>query len=198
MSSYAPLALACLLGFFALCLMIIRSTANTKRIDLTIQEITSISQMSMTIGLFLLAIGTFLGGVWANESWGRYWGWDPKETWALISVVVYAFVLHMRLIPGLKGTFAINLASVIAFSSIVMTSLPWLSFWRQCEHEGELNYSKSLEVGSEWLHDSLVYSYREKNQWKEHRKPIHKPNRPVHAKYFTTHQLCLAMGFSHH
>jgi len=78
--------------------------------------------MSMTIGVFLLAIGTFLGGVWANESWGRYWGWDPKETWALISVIIYAAVLHIRLVPGLRNPYTFNLASVIAFSSIIMTS----------------------------------------------------------------------------
>ena len=121
-SSYAPLALACLLGFLALNLMIFRNRSNADRIDLAIDEVTTISQMAMTIGLFLLSIGTFLGGVWANESWGRYWGWDPKETWALISIIVYATVLHMRLIPGLRGKYAINLASVLAFSSIVMTS----------------------------------------------------------------------------
>ncbi|MFN2262543.1 MAG: cytochrome c biogenesis protein, partial [Psychroflexus sp.] len=58
---------------------------------------------------------------WANESWGRYWGWDPKETWALISIIVYAFVIHMRFVPGLRGRFAFNWAAVIAFGSILMT-----------------------------------------------------------------------------
>ena len=60
-------------------------------------------------------------GMWANESWGRYWGWDPKETWALISIMVYAFVLHMRLIPGLKSNFAFTVASILSFGSIIMT-----------------------------------------------------------------------------
>jgi cytochrome c biogenesis factor len=59
--------------------------------------------------------------MWANESWGRYWGWDPKETWALISIMVYAFVIHMRLVPGLNGRWLFNLMSIIAFSSILMT-----------------------------------------------------------------------------
>ena len=59
--------------------------------------------------------------MWANESWGRYWGWDPKETWALISIMVYAFVIHMRLVPGLRGRFGFNLASILAFSSIIFT-----------------------------------------------------------------------------
>jgi cytochrome c biogenesis factor len=77
--------------------------------------------MTLIIGLYLLTIGTFLGGVWANESWGRYWGWDPKETWALVSVLIYAFVAHMRLVPGLKGNYLFNLMSLLAFSSIIMT-----------------------------------------------------------------------------
>ena len=78
--------------------------------------------MSMTLGLFILSVGTFLGGVWANESWGRYWAWDPKETWALISIIVYAIVLHMRLIPKLNNDLVVNIASTFAFFSIVMTS----------------------------------------------------------------------------
>ena len=80
-----------------------------------------INEMSMTIGLVMLTIGNFLGGMWANESWGRYWGWDPKETWALISIMVYAFVIHMRLIPGLKGNLTFTIASVLSFGSIIMT-----------------------------------------------------------------------------
>lgn len=77
--------------------------------------------MSLTVGLFLLTIGTFLGGIWANESWGRYWSWDPKETWAFISIIIYAFVLHIRLIPGLTGKFLFNLLSLLSFSSVIMT-----------------------------------------------------------------------------
>jgi ABC-type transport system involved in cytochrome c biogenesis permease subunit len=69
----------------------------------------------------MLTIGTFLGGVWANESWGRYWGWDPKETWALVSVLIYAFVLHMRLIPALSSFYTFNLATLVAIWSIIMT-----------------------------------------------------------------------------
>jgi len=86
-----------------------------------IKEITIINEMSLTVGLIMLTIGNFLGGMWANESWGRYWGWDPKETWALISIMIYAFVLHLRLIPGLRSRFTFNMLSVAAFASILMT-----------------------------------------------------------------------------
>ena len=69
----------------------------------------------------MLTIGNFLGAQWANESWGRYWGWDPKETWALVSIMVYAFVIHMRIVPSLRGVWSFNFASVVAFASILMT-----------------------------------------------------------------------------
>ncbi len=117
-SSYAPLALSALLGLLSLVFM----GWNESKFKPNIKELTYINELSMTIGLFLLSIGTFLGGIWANESWGRYWGWDPKETWALISIIIYATVLHLRFIPKLKGAYTFNLASVIAFFSIIMTS----------------------------------------------------------------------------
>ncbi len=69
----------------------------------------------------MLSIGTYLGGVWANESWGRYWGWDAKETWALVSIMVYALILHMRFIPFLRGNYAFNIASIFGFATIIMT-----------------------------------------------------------------------------
>ncbi len=75
----------------------------------------------MTIGLFLLTIGTSLGAIWANESWGSYWSWDPKETWALISIMVYVFILHMRLIPSLRGKYIFNVFSFLSILSILIT-----------------------------------------------------------------------------
>ena len=77
----------------------------------------------MILGLFFMTAGTFLGAIWANVSWGRYWGWDPKETWALISIVVYALVLHLRFVPLLKGKtdWGFNLLSVVSILSVLMT-----------------------------------------------------------------------------
>ena len=88
---------------------------------LHVAELTVVNELALTVGLIMLTIGNFLGGQWANESWGRYWGWDPKETWALISILIYAFVLHMRLVPGLRGKWIYSLTSVVAFASIMMT-----------------------------------------------------------------------------
>ena len=119
--SYGPFTLGMILGIVSLILMIFLTKKNKDIIKLKLKELTIINELSLTVGLIMLTIGNFLGGMWANESWGRYWGWDPKETWALISILIYAFVLHMRLIPKLRGNWLFNLMSIIAFASIMMT-----------------------------------------------------------------------------
>ena len=113
--SYGPLTLAVVLGAVALILMLFTNEKNKVKMNLNIQEITYINEMALTIGLVMLTIGNFLGGQWANESWGRYWGWDPKETWALISIMLYAFVIHARFVPALRGKWIYNLMSILAY-----------------------------------------------------------------------------------
>ncbi len=120
-ASYGPFTLAMMLGLVSLFLMIFTTEKNKERMKLSIQEITYINELALTVGLVMLTIGNFLGGQWANESWGRYWGWDPKETWALISIMVYAFVIHARFVPALRGLWMYNFMSVLAFASILMT-----------------------------------------------------------------------------
>jgi cytochrome c-type biogenesis protein CcsB len=120
-ASYGFIGLSAFLGIIVLILIVLRTKSNEERVTGFIDQLTTINQMSAMVGLYFLTVGTFLGGVWANESWGRYWGWDPKETWALITVVVYSFIAHMRLIPSLKGVFNYNIASVIGFASVLMT-----------------------------------------------------------------------------
>lgn len=117
-SSYGFFSLSALIGSIVLLLFILLKPSKSKKL---IKELSITNELSLTIGLFLIIIGTFLGGVWANETWGRYWGWDPKETWAFISIIVYAFVVHASLIPQLRGFFIFNFMSLIAFSSIIMT-----------------------------------------------------------------------------
>ncbi|WP_417444044.1 cytochrome c biogenesis protein CcsA [Joostella sp.] len=119
--SYGPFTLGMILGVVTLLLITFTTKKNKSKMELSIQELTIINELALTVGLVMLTIGNFLGGQWANESWGRYWGWDPKETWALISIMVYAFVIHMRLVPGLRGRWAYNFASILAFASIMMT-----------------------------------------------------------------------------
>lgn len=119
-ASYGFLGLCFMLGALTLLLFVFRSQKYPE-LDRTILTLHTINEMAMILGLAMLTIGNFLGGVWANESWGRYWGWDPKETWALISIVVYIIVLHARFIPKGNNPYVFASLSVIAFYSILMT-----------------------------------------------------------------------------
>src|SRR5450759_5127928 len=119
--SYGFLGLGAILGLITLILLSLSNDKNRDRIANTIDELTVINFKTLTLGLYFLTIGTFLGAVWANESWGRYWGWDPKETWSLISIIIYSIVIHSRRISGMKDIFTFNLLSLFAFSSVLMT-----------------------------------------------------------------------------
>ncbi|MBK9109660.1 MAG: cytochrome c biogenesis protein CcsA [Saprospiraceae bacterium] len=119
--SYGFLVLGALIGALNLILMILTTRNNKIRMDRVIDEMSYTSEMTIIGGLVMLSTGTYLGGVWANESWGRYWGWDAKETWALVSILIYSFILHMRLIPGLKSRYAYNTATLFGFASVMMT-----------------------------------------------------------------------------
>jgi len=113
--------LGSILSLLVLILYIMRGKEGNENIDRSIKELTNLSEMGLIIGLMLLTIGNFLGGVWANESWGRYWGWDSKETWAAVTILIYATVLHLRFIPSLKSNFIFNAATTWAYFSVLMT-----------------------------------------------------------------------------
>jgi cytochrome c-type biogenesis protein CcsB len=149
-ASYGPFALGMILGFVSLVLIFFTNDKNKAKMDLNIQEISYINEMALTIGLVMLTIGNFLGGQWANESWGRYWGWDPKETWALISIMVYAFVIHARFVPSLRGRWIFNLMSMFAFVSILFTYFG-VNFHLVGLHSYASGEAKSLD----WIYYSL-------------------------------------------
>lgn len=120
-ASYGFLGLGALLGFITLVLFILKNSSNERQISLSIKELNAINEMSLMIGLAMLTVGNFLGGVWANESWGRYWGWDPKETWALVTILVYAVVIHLRFIKSLYTPYLYSVISLLSFTSVLMT-----------------------------------------------------------------------------
>ena len=115
------LGLGSILSLLVLILFILRGKNGHVEIDRSIKELTNLSEMSLIIGLMLLTVGNFLGGVWANESWGRYWGWDSKETWAAVTILIYAAVLHMRFVPRLNDTFLFTVAATWAYGTVLMT-----------------------------------------------------------------------------
>jgi cytochrome c-type biogenesis protein CcsB len=120
-ASYGFLGLGALLGFITILLFILVNSKNERVLNLSIKELNAINEMSLMIGLVLLTIGNFLGGVWANESWGRYWGWDPKETWALVTILVYAVVVHIRFLKSIYSEFNFAVISLMSYSTVIMT-----------------------------------------------------------------------------
>ena len=122
-ASYGFVGVSAIIGIINLLMTAFQNSTNQYRIKATVAQMSTINEAAMILGLYFLTIGTFLGGIWANESWGRYWGWDAKETWSLVTSLVYGFISHMRMIPGFKGWFAFNLASVVGLLSVLMTYL---------------------------------------------------------------------------
>ncbi|WGS82535.1 MAG: cytochrome c biogenesis protein CcsA [Candidatus Karelsulcia muelleri] len=161
-SSYGFLCVSSLIGLLVIIIFLINKFLLKQNIKLIISDLTIINELSMIIGLFLLTIGTFLGAIWANESWGSYWNWDPKETWALISILIYVLILHMRLIPFFKGKYIFNLFSFLSIISIIITYFG-VNYYFAGLHsyaKGDLNFVLSLtaltEKGSKLLIKLLI------------------------------------------
>jgi len=112
--SYAAFALALGIGNITLGYYLVGS----RRED-TIAALTRFTYRALQVGVLLLAAGTILGGVWADYAWGRFWGWDPKEVWALIALLGYLAVLHARYV-GWVGSLGLAALSVVCFSLVVM------------------------------------------------------------------------------
>ena len=84
-------------------------------------KLKALSESLLMPGVFMIAFGIIVGSVWANISWGNYWSWDPKETWALITMLVYAVPLHSRFIPFLRKPKAFHIYCIFAFLSVLIT-----------------------------------------------------------------------------
>ncbi len=114
-----------LLGFIALNSIIsiaqILFSKDKQKILLLLERNKIYSTICLYPALFLLGAGIFVGAIWANISWGRYWGWDPKEVWALITFLIYSFALHEKIIKPFKNIFFFHTFGIIAFLSVLMT-----------------------------------------------------------------------------
>ena len=119
-ASYGFFGVAAILGFITLLIFTLRSDKRP-HLDSHIENLTYINEATLTVGIVLLTIGNFLGAIWANESWGRYWGWDPKETWTYVSIIVYTLVLHLRLFKKWYSYFLFAIGSLLAYYTILMT-----------------------------------------------------------------------------
>ena len=112
--SYASFALALALGHGAMGYYLFAPQAKE-----SINYLSRLNYRVLQLGVLLLTTGIILGGIWAHFSWGRFWGWDPKETWALIALLCYLAPLHGRLV-GWIGNFGINVASIVSFNAVLM------------------------------------------------------------------------------
>lgn len=118
--SYGFLGLGSLLGALTLILILFKGPGRPQIRD-AVLKLDRLSFKVLVTGLGLLSVGTLLGGVWANESWGRYWGWDPKETWSLVTILVYAIAIHFRWIPALNRPWVLAASGFAGIASVVMT-----------------------------------------------------------------------------
>lgn len=121
MVSYSLLAFCTLCGIAALLLPEAPNVETGTRQTTSQDQLANLSRAMLFPALFCMAAGIFVGAIWANVSWGRYWGWDPKEVWALITMLVYAFALHGQSLPLLRRPRAYHLYMVLAFLTVLMT-----------------------------------------------------------------------------
>ena len=94
---------------------------NDAQMQASLETITVLSRLMLYPAVLLLAIGIFLGAVWANVSWGTYWSWDPKEVWALVTMIVYGIAFHRNSLPWLRRPLAFHLYLFFAFLTVLMT-----------------------------------------------------------------------------
>ena len=116
MMGFAMLSFTFISGLTALLLRLVSRTAQPKMVQLQ-----QLSLVFLYPALAALGIGIFIGAIWANVSWGEYWGWDPKEVWALITFMIYAIPLHARSVAQLRRPTAFHLFMTLAFLTLVMT-----------------------------------------------------------------------------
>ncbi|NDV65118.1 cytochrome C biogenesis protein [Bacteroides sp. 224] len=118
MMSYALLAFTFLGGVVSLFLYAVKRTPETKK---QIETLQLISRLFLIPGLFFLAAGIFIGAIWANISWGRYWAWDPKEVWALITLLVYSMAVHTQSLKIFRKPVFFHIYMCLSFLTVLMT-----------------------------------------------------------------------------
>lgn len=116
MIAYTLLAFMFLIS---ICALVVGRISKTSESQLT--QLLNISKVMLYPAIFCLAAGIFIGAIWANVSWGRYWGWDPKEVWALITLLVYSFALHTESIPAFRNPKVYHIFMALAFVTVLMT-----------------------------------------------------------------------------
>jgi ABC-type transport system involved in cytochrome c biogenesis permease subunit len=121
MMAYALLSLTFICAMTAIGIHLVRKTARRRTATQLTTTLHILSQLFLYPALTCLGLGIFIGAIWANISWGRYWSWDPKETWALITLMTYAVAAHRHTLSSLKRARTYHLFMVLAFLTLLMT-----------------------------------------------------------------------------
>ncbi len=147
MMAYALAGFMTLNSLIALSLILFARKETTSHTLEYVERIKLLSELFLYPCTLLLGVGIFIGAVWANVSWGRYWGWDPKEVWALVSFIVYSLAFHPLSLKWFKSTFFFHCYILFAFSSILMTYFG-VNFFLGGMHSyaGNADISNSLSI----------------------------------------------------
>ena len=116
MLSYTLLAFIMLNGVTAIILRLSHRDRTEE-----IEYLWVVSRIMLYPAVMLLAVGIFIGAIWANVSWGRYWGWDPKEVWALVTMLIYAAMIHSTSLKALRNPMTFHIISIVAFLAVLIT-----------------------------------------------------------------------------
>jgi cytochrome c-type biogenesis protein CcsB len=121
MTSYGFFAVGTAMAFCNLSALALPISGRENDLVRRVSIWSKITEQTLWIGILLLTIGCILGAIWANETWGRYWGWDPKEAWTLILILSYALVLHLRFVYRSHWAYWLNVWAFFAFGTLLMT-----------------------------------------------------------------------------
>ncbi len=121
MLAFALLSLTFICGLTALLLHVLASRNGHTQFCEQTEALALLSRLFLYPALAALGFGIFIGAIWANVSWGKYWGWDPKEVWALITFMVYAAAAHVQSLPSMRRPMTYHVFMTLAFLTILMT-----------------------------------------------------------------------------
>jgi cytochrome c-type biogenesis protein CcsB len=167
LASYGFFTVGTTMAFLHLLTLVFPISKKVNRLLRGISIWSKITEQALWIGLLLLTIGSILGSIWANETWGRYWGWDPKESWSLIVILSYALVLHLRFVVSYNWRYWFNILAFPAFGTLLMTYFGVNIFFSGMHtYSGEIGNQFPLIIfwiAGGWIALSLL-AYRNRKQ----------------------------------
>ena len=167
-ASYGFFAVGTVLSFCSLLAMALPISGKGNNLPAGVNIWSKITEQALWTGLFLISVGCILGAIWANETWGRYWGWDPKESWTLILILSYTLLLTLRLAIRTNWAYWLNVWACFAFGALLMTYFGVNRFFSGMHSyggEGEFPFLfMVISIPAIWISLSLL-AYRNLNRF---------------------------------